>query len=138
MKLFLLIIIMVNMTYAEKLERSVKDMLISGPSPIKLHALAMITQGKINDELDSSYLEAFEKCIEEESIPIKLTIAKILSKNYVADLPSVDPKTIEILLKLSNDENVLVSQTAITEGLMKINSKTKEIKDRISEYNLKN
>tara|TARA_B100002019_G_C21221804_1_gene575132 strand:- start:106 stop:486 length:381 start_codon:yes stop_codon:yes gene_type:complete len=126
------------MTYAEKLERSVKDMLISGPSPIKLHALAMITQGKINDELDSSYLEAFEKCIEEESIPIKLTIAKILSKNYVADLPSVDPKTIEILLILSNDENVLVSQTAITEGLMKINSKTKEIKDRISEYNLKN
>ena len=98
----------------------------------------MITQGKINDELDSSYLEAFEKCIEEESIPIKLTIAKILSKNYVADLPSVDPKTIEILLILSNDENVLVSQTAITEGLMKINSKTKEIKDRISEYNLKN
>ena len=79
------------MTYAEKLERSVKDILLSGPSPIKLHALAMITQGKINDELDSSYLEAFEKCIKEESIPINLTISKILSKNYVADLPSLDP-----------------------------------------------
>ena len=57
----------------------------------------MITQGKINDELDSSYLEAFEKCIKEESIPIRLTIAKILSKDYVADVPYVDPKAIETL-----------------------------------------
>ena len=87
MKRLLLFIIIGNMTYAEKLERSVKDILLSGPSPIKLHALAMITQGKINDELDSSYLEAFEKCIKEESIPIRLTIAKILSKDYVADVP---------------------------------------------------
>ena len=138
MKQLLLFIIIGNMTYAEKLERSVKDILLSGPSPIKLHALAMITQGKINDELDSSYLEAFEECIKEESIPIRLTIAKILSKDYVADVPCVDPKAIEILLVLSNDKNSLVSQTAITEGLMKINNKTQEVKDRISEYNLEN
>ena len=81
--ILILFILVINFTFGEKIQRSIKDVLLNGPAAMKLHALAMITQGKINDELDESYLEAFEKCIQEDSIPVKLTIAKILSKYYI-------------------------------------------------------
>ena len=135
MKYILIIFILViNFTFGEKIQRSIKDVLLNGPSPMKLHALAMITQGKINDELDESYLEAFEKCVQEDSIPVKLTIAKILSKYYVDDSNNISQKTVSLLIALSKDENNLIAETAITEGLMKLDKKNKKIKEIIKNF----
>ena len=135
MKYILIILILViNFTFGEKIQRSIKDVLLNGPAPMKLHALAMITQGKINDELDESYLEAFEKCVQEDSIPVKLTIAKILSKYYVDDSNNISQKTVSLLIALSKDENNLIAETAITEGLMKLEKKNKEIKQIIKNF----
>ena len=135
MKYILIIFILViNFTFGEKIQRSIKDVLLNGPAPMKLHALAMITQGKINDELDESYLDAFEKCIQEDSIPVKLTIAKILSKYYVDDSNNISQKTVSLLIALSKDENNLIAETAITEGLMKLDKKNKKIKEIIKNF----
>ena len=135
MKYILIIFILViNFTFGEKIQRSIKDVLLNGPAPMKLHALAMITQGKINDELDESYLDAFEKCIQEDSIPVKLTIAKILSKYYVDDSNNISQKTVSLLIALSKDENNLIAETAITEGLMKLEKKNEEIKQIIKNF----
>ena len=135
MKYILIIFILViNFTFGEKIQRSIKDVLLNGPAAMKLHALAMITQGKINDELDESYLEAFEKCIQEDSIPVKLTIAKILSKYYINESNNTSQKTVALLITLSKDENNLIAETAITEGLMKLNKKNKKIKEIIKNF----
>ena len=47
MKYILIILILViNFTFGEKIQRSIKDVLLNGPAPMKLHALAMITRVK--------------------------------------------------------------------------------------------
>ena len=132
--ILILFILVINFTFGEKIQRSIKDVLLNGPAVMKLHALAMITQGKINDELDESYLEAFEKCIQEDSIPVKLTIAKILSKYYIDDSNNISQKTVALLVTLSKDENNLIAETAITEGLMKLDKKNEKIKQIIENF----
>ena len=132
--ILILFILVINFTFGEKIQRSIKDVLLNGPAAMKLHALAMITQGKINDELDESYLEAFEKCIQEDSIPVKLTIAKILSKYYINDSNNISQKTVALLVTLSKDENNLIAETAITEGLMKLDKKNEKIKQIIENF----
>ncbi len=129
-----ILLLLINFTFGEKIQRSIKDVLLNGPAQMKLHALAMITQGKINDELDESYLDAFEKCIQEDSIPVKLTIAKILSKHYVDDSNNISQKTVALLITLSKDENNLIAETAITEGLMKLDKKNKKINQIIKNF----
>ena len=46
---------------------SLKEMLISGPPQLKMHALAMITQNKVQEEVDESYLPALRACAGDES-----------------------------------------------------------------------
>ena len=69
---------------------SVKQMLLSGPSEIKLHSLAMITQGKINDKLDDTYIEAFEVCSMDKYVPVRMTTAKILGKSSFINISTFD------------------------------------------------
>jgi len=132
--ILIILLFIVNLSFGDKIQRSVKDILIDGPAQMKLHALAMITQGKINDELDESYLEAFEKCISENSVPVKLTIARILSKHYVDNHKTVSQKVIDLLIILSTDENILVAEVAINEGLIKLDEKNNEINKIIKNF----
>ena len=132
--ILLILLFIVNLSFGDKIQRSIKDILIDGPAQMKLHALAMITQGKINDELDESYLEAFEKCISENSVPVKLTIAKILSRHYVDNHKTVSQKVIDLLIILSTDENNLVAEAAINEGLIKLDEKNHEINEIIKNF----
>ena len=132
--ILLILLFIVNLSFGDKIQRSIKDILIDGPAQMKLHALAMITQGKINDELDESYLEAFEKCISENSVPVKLTIARILSRHYVDNHKTVSQKVIDLLIILSTDENILVAEAAINEGLIKLDEKNHEINEIIKNF----
>lgn len=132
--ILLILLFIVNLSFGDKIQRSIKDILIDGPAQMKLHALAMITQGKINDELDESYLEAFEKCISENSVPVKLTIARILSRHYVDNHKTVSQKVIDLLIILSTDENNLVAEAAINEGLIKLDEKNHEINEIIKNF----
>ena len=132
--ILIILLFIVNLSFGDKIQRSVKDILMDGPAQMKLHALAMITQGKINDELDESYLEAFEKCISENSVPVKLTIARILSKHYVDNHKTVSQKVIDLLIILSTDENILVAEVAINEGLIKLDEKNNEINKIIKNF----
>ena len=132
--ILLILLFIVNLSFGDKIQRSIKDILIDGPAQMKLHALAMITQGKINDELDESYLEAFEECISENSVPVKLTIARILSRHYVDNHKTVSQKVIDLLIILSTDENILVAEAAINEGLIKLDEKNHEINEIIKNF----
>ena len=113
---------------------SVKEMLLTGPSEIKLHSLAMITQGKINDDLDESYIDAFIVCSKEKYIPIRITTAKILGKHYVKNKEVVNIEVINILKNLARDENLDVSNAAIHEGLVFVINKDNEIKEMLNTY----
>ena len=116
---------------------SVKQMLLSGPSEIKLHSLAMITQGKINDKLDDTYIEAFEVCSMDKYVPVRMTTAKILGKYYVKDKKFINPKVISILKNLAKDKSEFVSSVAIREGLFYIlNNEDEEIKRLINSLNI--
>ena len=116
---------------------SVKQMLLSGPSEIKLHSLAMITQGKINDKLDDTYIEAFEVCSMDKYVPVRMTTAKILGKYYVKDKKFINPKVISILKNLAKDKSEFVSSVAIREGLFYIlNNEDEEIRTLIDSLNI--
>lgn len=116
---------------------SVKQMLLSGPSEIKLHSLAMITQGKINDKLDDSYIEALEVCSNDKYVPVRMTTAKILGKYYVKDKKIINPKVISILKNLAKDKNEFVSNAAIKEGLIYIlNNDDEEINTLINSLSI--
>ena len=133
--IYLIIFILMPIIISSKEKTiSVKEMLLTGPSEIKLHSLAMITQGKINDDLDESYIDAFIVCSKEKYIPIRITTAKILGKHYVKNKDVVNIEVINILKNLARDENLDVSNAAIHEGLVFVINKDNEIKEMLNTY----
>lgn len=133
--IYLIIFILMPIIISSKEKTiSVKEMLLTGPSEIKLHSLAMITQGKINDDLDESYIDAFIVCSKEKYIPIRITTAKILGKYYVKNKEVVNIEVINILKNLARDENLDVSNAAIHEGLVFVINKDNEIKEMLNTY----
>ena len=133
--IYLIIFILMPIIVSSKEKTiSVKEMLLTGPSEIKLHSLAMITQGKINDDLDESYIDAFIVCSKEKYIPIRITTAKILGKHYVKNKDVVNIEVINILKNLARDENLDVSNAAIHEGLVFVKNKDNEIKEMLNTY----
>ena len=52
----------------------------------------------------------------------------------LANSNNISQKTVSLLIALSKDENNLIAETAITEGLMKLDKKNKKIKEIIKNF----
>ena len=106
---------------------SVQEMLVMGPSQLKLHSLAMISQGNVPGEVDESYLPGFKVCAEDPALPVRSVTARLLGRFYVQDKKNPNPEAVELLLKLSKDESPDVRYNAVYFGLTQIADKSDAI-----------
>jgi len=110
---------------------SVREMLVIGSSGLKLHSLAMITQGKVQGPIDASYLPGFEVCANDSALPVRSVTARLLGKHFVQGRANPDPKAVALLMKLSNDKSPDVRFNAVHYGLTRIRKKPQAVVERL-------
>ena len=106
---------------------SIQEMLVIGHSGMKLHSLAMITQGKVKGGVDASFMPGFKVCAEDKATPVRSVAARIMGQNLVAGLDKPNPEAVELLMKLAQDEAADVRFNAVYHGLAQLNHKSDEV-----------
>ncbi|MEN8254681.1 MAG: HEAT repeat domain-containing protein [Verrucomicrobiota bacterium] len=106
---------------------SIQEMLVIGHSGLKLHSLAMITQGKAKDGVDESFLPGFKVCSEDSATPVRSVTARLLGQHFVEGKEAPNPEAVALLVKLAQDESSDVSYSAVYHGLTQIQNKSSEI-----------
>lgn len=106
---------------------SIQEMLVSGPPQLKLHSLAMISQGNIPGEVDESFLPGFTLCSEDSALPVRSITAQLLGQYFVQGKENPNPEAIELLIKLSRDDSSDVRYNAVYHGLTQISDKSDEM-----------
>ncbi|RKX46102.1 MAG: hypothetical protein DRP64_03725 [Verrucomicrobia bacterium] len=105
---------------------SLQEMLVIGPSGLKLHSLAMITQGKAKDGVDESFLPGFKVCSEDSATPVRSVTARLLGQHFVEGKETPNPEAVSLLIKLGQDESSDVRYSAVYHGLTQIQNKSPE------------
>ena len=105
---------------------SVQEMLVTGPPQLKLHSLAMISQGNIPGEVDESFLPGFKVCSEDSALPVRSVTARLLGKYFVQGKESPNPEAVGLLIKLSEDDSSDVRYNAVYHGLTQVEDKSDE------------
>lgn len=103
---------------------SLQEMLVIGPSPLKLHALAMITQGKAPGGVDESFLPGFKVCSDDSAIPVRSVAARLLGQHFIEGKETPNPEALALLVKLAKDASSDVSYSAVYYGLSQIQNKS--------------
>lgn len=106
---------------------SIQEMLVIGHSGLKLHSLAMITQGKVEGGIDASFMPGFKACADDPATPVRSVAARIMGQNLVAGLDKPNPEAVALLMKLATDESADVRFNAVYHGLAQLNTKSNEI-----------
>ena len=114
-------------TSAEPKTISAKEMLLTGPSPMKLHALAMVARDAEKEGLDESYLPAFKVCAEDSDELVRNLTAKLLGQHFIKGESEPNSKAVNLLIRLAKDESPSVRYNAIYYGLAALDNKSKEI-----------
>lgn len=112
---------------------SVQEMLVSGPTQLKLHSLAMISQGNVTGAIDASYLPGLRACAEDRALPLRSVSAQLLGKHYLQGQEQPNPEALELVIKLAKDESADVRFNAVYHGLTQIPNKSDEILDLLIE-----
>jgi hypothetical protein len=115
---------------------TVKEMLVTGPPQMKMHSLAMITQGNVKGGIDASYLDAFTTCSSDAMPPIRSITARILGQHFIQGQETPNPRALELLLTLSQDENPDVRFSAVVHGLCKLNQINDKVIDTLIQVAL--
>ncbi len=106
---------------------SVQQMLVTGPTQLKLHSLAMITQGNVKGAIDESYLPGLKVCAEDPALPLRSVTAQILGTHYVQGKDQPNPEAVALLMELAKDESSYVRYNAVYYGLSQLKSKSDDV-----------
>jgi len=112
---------------------SIQEMLVTGPPQLKLHSLAMISQGKVKGGVDESFMPGFKVCAEDPAIPIRSVCARIIGQHMVAGKDNPNPEAVALLIKLAKDESKDVRFSAIYHGLTQMKTLPDDIVELLVE-----
>lgn len=104
---------------------SIQEMLETGPPQLKMHSLAMLSQGH-EGRIDESYLPSFTVCSKDPSAPIRSITARLLGEYFVKDQEAPSPEALNLLMELAHDESSDVRFNAVYYGISQIKIKTDE------------
>ncbi len=110
---------------------SVQEMLKTGPSQLKMHSLAMITQGNIRNPVDESYLPGLSVCAKDKDSLLRSMTARILGQYFVADKEIPHPEALQLLQGLATDDSGDVRFNAVYYGLTQTKHKTPKIAEQL-------
>jgi hypothetical protein len=102
-------------------------MLVVGNSGMRLHSLAMITQGNVAGAIDTSFLPGLKACSEDPATPVRSIAARVMGQDLVAGLDEPNPEAVGLLMKLATDESADVRYSAVYHGLTQIKKKPNKV-----------
>ncbi len=105
---------------------SIQEMLVIGHSGLKLHSLAMITQGNVKGGVDESFLPGFKVCAEDPATPVRSVAARLIGEHFVTGKENPNPEALALLVKLAQDESTDVQYSAVYHGLTQIKQMSDE------------
>jgi len=108
---------------------SVQEMLAIGPTTLKMHSLAIISQGTV--KVDDSFIPGFKVCAEDSSEPVRSIAAQQIGKHFIQGNESPNPEAVALLIQLSKDESEDVRYNAVYYGLSQMSEKSDEVLDRL-------
>ena len=103
---------------------STQEMLLKGSSNIRLHALSMISQGKVKVPIDDSFLPGLIACATDKNVLLRITVSRILGEKFIEGKKTPNPKVVELLKKMAKDPEYMVRFNAIFYGLTKLDVKS--------------
>lgn len=106
---------------------SIQEMLVIGQSGMKLHSLAMITQGKVKNGVDESFLPGFIICANDPTTPVRSVTARLIGQHLVAGKTNPNPEAVALLITLAKDDSADVRYSAVYHGLTQVEDKSDEI-----------
>ena len=104
---------------------SIQEMLVTGPPQLKIHSLAMLSQGH-EGRVDESYLPGFTICSKDTSSPIRSITARLLGEYFVKGQEDPNSEALNLLMELAHDESSDVRFNAVYYGISQIKIKTDE------------
>ncbi len=116
---------------------SIQEMLQTGPVQMKLHSLAMITQNRINNGIDQSFLPGFSVCAKDKAVPVRSITARLLGQHFIQGHEKPDPQAVGLLLKLAQDDVADVRYNAIYHGLTQMHEKSEALIETLIEAAVK-
>jgi nitrous oxidase accessory protein NosD len=114
----------------------IKKTFLSGTSEDRLKAINFIRRNAITLTFDQSFIRALDACSQDSDANVRAGAANFLGYNYIWG-KDVEPKeVIEILLRLSNDEDRQVRYNSVYSGLSVVNEKDAKVIKRLVELAL--
>lgn len=111
---------------------SVFEMIETGPPQLKLHALAMLTQGH-GGPIEDKNLKTFEISAKDPNVPIRSVTAQIVGTHWIKEGVSENPDAVKLLMELSKDSSADVRFKAVYYGLANMKDKSDEVIQRLLE-----
>ena len=112
---------------------SLQEMLVIGPSNMKLHALTMISRYKKKGEVDASFFPGFEACAKDPGPPVRAFAARLIAKYYIEGVTNPPPQAVSLIEKLSKDSTPDVRYSAVFYGLCNIRPRSEALLHRLIE-----
>jgi len=104
-----------------------QEILVSGPTQIKMHSLIMLSEGNTQEPIDESYLPGLKSCAENPSTPFRSLTARIIGEHLIEGKEEPHPEAVRILTQLAGDKVADVRFNAVYYGLSRIKNKSPEI-----------
>lgn len=110
---------------------SIQEMLVMGPTQLKMHSLMMLKQQNVPGEIDKSYLPGLTVTATHDDPLLRSLSAQILGQYFIQDIEAPDEKTRELVQQLSRDGSSDVRFNAIYYGLTQVLHKTPELAEQL-------
>ena len=103
---------------------STQEALLKGSPSIRLHALSMISQGRVKVPIDDSFLPGLISCATNKNVLLRIITTRILGEKFIEGKKTPNSKVITLLKKLANDSEYTVRFNAVFYGLIKVEVKS--------------
>jgi hypothetical protein len=113
-------------------------MLIIGQPNLRLHALSMISQGKVKGGVDESFLPGLTACATDKIMLLRSVAAHIIGKEFIVGKENPNPKALALLKTLAKDPSSDVRFNAVYYGLTKMKKMPDDVIDLLIDVAAEN
>ena len=118
--------------YTDELPR-IRETLKSGESEARRDVLRLIMRQRISLIMDDSFIEAFSAAASDPEARVRNDVARIVGGRWVWSAEKQNPEAIELMLRLSKDEDREVRYNAVYYGLSTVREKSPKVVRRLLE-----
>ncbi len=114
----------------------IKEVFLTGSSQERLEAVEFVWRNNIALSMDNDFIEALDACSQDGNPAVRARTAVILGNNFIWAKDTQPDEVIEILMRLSADEQRDVRYKAVYHGLSVVDEKSDTVVKRLIDIAL--